>query len=145
MPQAAMSAASSMTLAACNSAFEGMQPTFKHTPPSTGQRSISVTLRPRSAARNAASDADCPGDPQETTAEEDDAFDTDPFAGSVSESASGNLIRFVEDLWRRAVIADGDPFAFPARFAEQDPAQRSGEYATFQGAISAHKKEFDKD
>src|SRR5258708_26374779 len=49
-----MSAASSITLAACSSAFEGIQPTFKHTPPSIGQRSISVTLRPRSAALNAA-------------------------------------------------------------------------------------------
>src|SRR5882757_989927 len=54
IPLAAMSCASSITLAACSNAFEGMQPTFKHTPPNTGQRSISVTLRPRSAARNAA-------------------------------------------------------------------------------------------
>src|SRR5580698_8192540 len=54
MPLAAMSAASSMTLAACSRAFEGMQPSFNHTPPRTGQRSINVTLRPRSAARNAA-------------------------------------------------------------------------------------------
>ena len=49
-----MSAASSITLAACKSAFDGMQPTFRHTPPSIGQRSMSVTLRPRSAARKAA-------------------------------------------------------------------------------------------
>ena len=49
-----MSAASSITLAACSSAFDGMQPTFKHTPPNTGQRSIRVTLSPKSAARNAA-------------------------------------------------------------------------------------------
>src|SRR6266478_4872258 len=54
MPEAAMSSASSITLAACSSAFDGMQPTFKHTPPNIGQRSISVTLRPRSAALNAA-------------------------------------------------------------------------------------------
>ena len=33
MPQLAMSAASSITLAACSSALEGMQPTFRHTPP----------------------------------------------------------------------------------------------------------------
>ena len=50
----AISRASSMTRAACSSAFDGMQPTFRHTPPSVGQRSTSVTLRPRSAARNAA-------------------------------------------------------------------------------------------
>ncbi len=54
MPQAAMSAASSITLAACSSALEGMQPTFKHTPPRTGQRSMRVTFKPRSAARKAA-------------------------------------------------------------------------------------------
>src|ERR1700722_2132383 len=54
IPLAAMSAASSITLAACNKALEGMQPSFKHTPPSTGQRSIKVTFSPKSAARNAA-------------------------------------------------------------------------------------------
>ena len=54
MPAVLMSAASSITLAACSSAFDGMQPTFKHTPPNIGQRSTNVTLRPRSAARNAA-------------------------------------------------------------------------------------------
>src|SRR5688572_29957969 len=41
-------------LAACSNALEGMQPTFRHTPPSWGRRSISVTRSPRSAARNAA-------------------------------------------------------------------------------------------
>ncbi len=35
--------ASSMTLAACSSAFDGMQPTFRQTPPSVSQRSTSVT------------------------------------------------------------------------------------------------------
>src|SRR5258708_30462065 len=54
IPFAAMSAASSMTFAACNKALEGMHPTFKHTPPSTGQRSIKVTCMPKSPARNAA-------------------------------------------------------------------------------------------
>src|SRR5580698_4116636 len=54
IPLAPMSAASSMTLAACNRALDGMHPTFKHTPPSTGQRSIKVTCIPKSAARNAA-------------------------------------------------------------------------------------------
>ena len=53
-PFAPIPAASSITLAACSRALEGMQPTFKHTPPSVSQRSISVTLSPRSAARNAA-------------------------------------------------------------------------------------------
>ena len=53
-PCARISPTSSMTLAACSSAFEGMQPTLRQTPPSMGQRSTSVTLRPRSAARNAA-------------------------------------------------------------------------------------------
>ena len=51
---ALISPTSSMTLAACSSALDGMQPTFRQTPPSMGQRSTSVTLRPRSAARNAA-------------------------------------------------------------------------------------------
>ena len=41
-----ISSASSMTLAACSSALEGMQPTFRHTPPSSSQRSTSVTLSP---------------------------------------------------------------------------------------------------
>jgi hypothetical protein len=53
-PWSAISFVSVMTLAACNSAFEGMQPTLRHTPPSDGQRSTSVTDKPRSAARNAA-------------------------------------------------------------------------------------------
>ena len=35
--------ASSMTFAACSSAFDGMQPTLRHTPPSCGQRSTSAT------------------------------------------------------------------------------------------------------
>jgi hypothetical protein len=54
MPCEAMAAASSITFAACSSAFEGMHPTLRHTPPSVGQRSTSATLSPRSAARNAA-------------------------------------------------------------------------------------------
>src|SRR5258708_15613595 len=54
MPAVPMSAASSITLAACSSALDGIHPTFRHTPPNIGQRSISVTLRPRSAALNAA-------------------------------------------------------------------------------------------
>jgi hypothetical protein len=41
-------------VAACRSALDGMQPTFRHTPPSVGPRSTSATLSPRSAARNAA-------------------------------------------------------------------------------------------
>ncbi len=35
-PWGAMSAASAMTLAACRSAFDGMQPTLRQTPPSVG-------------------------------------------------------------------------------------------------------------
>ena len=54
MPCAAIDSASSITLAACSSAFEGMQPTFRQTPPRLDQRSTSTTDRPRSAARNAA-------------------------------------------------------------------------------------------
>ena len=46
--------ASSITLAACSSAFEGMQPTLRQTPPSVGRRSTSTTFLPRSAARKAA-------------------------------------------------------------------------------------------
>src|SRR3712207_8180920 len=44
MPWAAMSRLSSITLAACSRAFDGMQPTFRQTPPSVGQRSISTTF-----------------------------------------------------------------------------------------------------
>ena len=54
MPLSAISFVSSITLAAWSSALDGMQPTFRHTPPSVGHRSINVTLSPRSAARNAA-------------------------------------------------------------------------------------------
>ena len=50
----AISAASSITLAACSSALDGMQPTLRQTPPSVGQRSTSTTFLPRSAARKAA-------------------------------------------------------------------------------------------
>jgi len=54
IPCSDMCAASSITDAACSSALEGMQPTFRQTPPSVSQRSTSVTSSPRSAARNAA-------------------------------------------------------------------------------------------
>ena len=54
MPCAAISPAPSMTAAAWSSAFEGMQPTLRHTPPSVGYRSTSTVRSPRSAARNAA-------------------------------------------------------------------------------------------
>ncbi len=54
MPCSLISSTSSMTFAACSKALEGMQPTFKHTPPRLGQRSTSVTCMPRSAARKAA-------------------------------------------------------------------------------------------
>ncbi len=54
MPWTDIDSASSITRAACSRAFDGMQPTLRHTPPSCGQRSTSVTERPRSAARNAA-------------------------------------------------------------------------------------------
>ena len=53
-PKWPISSASEMTLAACSSAFDGMQPTLRQTPPSVGSRSISTTFLPRSAARNAA-------------------------------------------------------------------------------------------
>src|SRR5215467_2950530 len=49
-----MSRASSMILAACSRALDGMQPTLRHTPPRVGQRSTSTTFLPRSAARKAA-------------------------------------------------------------------------------------------
>ena len=49
-----ISCASSITFAACSRALEGMQPTFRQTPPSEGQRSTSTTFLPRSAARKAA-------------------------------------------------------------------------------------------
>ena len=53
-PCSLISLVSAITLAACRSAFEGMQPTLRHTPPRLGQRSTSTTCLPRSAARNAA-------------------------------------------------------------------------------------------
>ena len=53
-PKWPISSASEMTLAACSSAFDGMQPTLRQTPPSDGSFSISTTFLPRSAARKAA-------------------------------------------------------------------------------------------
>ena len=46
--------ASSTTLATCSSAFDGMQPTLRQTPPSVGRASTRTTFCPRSAARKAA-------------------------------------------------------------------------------------------
>ena len=54
MPCAADSSASLSTRAMCSSAFDGMQPTLRQTPPSRSWRSTSTVLSPRSAARNAA-------------------------------------------------------------------------------------------
>ena len=53
-PDSASSSASASTRATCSSALDGMQPTFRQTPPSLSPRSISATSSPRSAARNAA-------------------------------------------------------------------------------------------
>ena len=49
-----ISLVSAMTLAACSSALDGMQPTFRQTPPSGPRLSTMTTCLPRSAARNAA-------------------------------------------------------------------------------------------
>ena len=49
-----ISLVSAMTLAACSSALEGMQPTLRQTPPSGPRLSTMTTCLPRSAARNAA-------------------------------------------------------------------------------------------
>ena len=54
MPWWDISLVSEITLAACRSALDGMQPTLRQTPPNVAQRSTSTTLRPRSAARKAA-------------------------------------------------------------------------------------------
>ena len=54
IPASPSSPASVSTLAMCSSAFDGMQPTFRQTPPSCSPRSIRATDSPRSAARNAA-------------------------------------------------------------------------------------------
>ena len=53
-PNPAISFASPSILATCSSAFEGMQPRSRQTPPSRGSASTSVTFVPRSAARKAA-------------------------------------------------------------------------------------------
>ena len=53
-PHASASLASPITLATCSSAFEGMQPRYRQTPPGFGASSIRVTDSPRSAARKAA-------------------------------------------------------------------------------------------
>ena len=53
-PCSAVSSASVMTLAVCKSAFDGIQPTLRHTPPKVPYLSISTTFLPKSAARNAA-------------------------------------------------------------------------------------------
>ena len=54
MPCASISRASPINFAACKSAFEGIHPTFKQTPPRSGYFSTNATFRPKSAARNAA-------------------------------------------------------------------------------------------
>ncbi len=53
-PCADSARASSIRLATCSSAFEGMQPTLRQTPPSALYRSTRITFWPRSAARKAA-------------------------------------------------------------------------------------------
>src|ERR1700758_238199 len=53
-----------MTLATCRSALDGMQPRYTQTPPGLSSGSTSATVRPRSAARNAA--AYPPGPPPTT-------------------------------------------------------------------------------
>ena len=53
-PQARASRASVSTFATCSSAFDGMQPRYRHTPPGSAASSINITGIPRSAARNAA-------------------------------------------------------------------------------------------
>ena len=53
-PAWVISLVSAMTLAACSSALDGMQPTLRHTPPSGPRESTMTTFLPRSAARNAA-------------------------------------------------------------------------------------------
>ena len=53
-PKVSAARASSITSAACSRVLEGMQPTFRQTPPSCGPSSIRQTSRPRSAARKAA-------------------------------------------------------------------------------------------
>jgi hypothetical protein len=45
---------SSINFVKCKSAFDGIHPLFKHTPPSDSSLSINTTLWPKSAARNAA-------------------------------------------------------------------------------------------
>ena len=53
-PCSLISLVSAITFAACSSALDGMQPTFRHTPPSGPRPSTITTFLPRSAARNAA-------------------------------------------------------------------------------------------
>jgi hypothetical protein len=51
IPRAGLaSIASRISSVACSSAFDGMQPWFKHTPPNRASVSTSRTVRPRSAA-----------------------------------------------------------------------------------------------
>jgi hypothetical protein len=49
-----ISLVSAITFAACSNAFDGIQPTLRHTPPSGPRPSTITTCLPRSAARNAA-------------------------------------------------------------------------------------------
>jgi len=46
IPRVDISCVSSITLAACNSALDGMHPTFRQTPPSISQRSTRITFKP---------------------------------------------------------------------------------------------------
>ncbi len=54
IPCSAISLVSAMTLAACSSAFDGIHPTLRQTPPRVSYRSTRTVFLPRSAARNAA-------------------------------------------------------------------------------------------
>jgi hypothetical protein len=49
-----MCAVSSMMCATCSSALDGMQPTFRQTPPRVAYFSTSTVFMPRSAERKAA-------------------------------------------------------------------------------------------
>ena len=95
-----------MIHAACSSAFDGMHPTLRHTPPRVGYRSTSTVRSPRSAARNAAVYPPGPA-PSTTTSVSMSAGTIFPGAGTNAGAASEPAMS--PSSSSASVIAGGEP------------------------------------
>ena len=116
-PCAPKSAASSITLATCSNAFEGMQPTLRQTPPSVLCRSTSTTFCPRSAARKAAVYPPGP-DPSTSTSHSKSALAAGSGDGAGAFAAGGAAAA----EGAGAFAAGGAAAAAPAQVASSDPS-----------------------